>query len=392
MAQVEPVEVPDGHDTALEGTFEGVTTPHYPQWLDSSRMSILARYVVARFLRAFVGSLAILLLAVLVVDMLLNLEDILEVEDELAGVLRYLLLRVFSVYLPYMIPVATFTGAFFAVGQAARNLEIVAMKAGGVSPLYALVPIFVAAALLSIVSLLVNETLTVGASAALHERSGTELGEIELGSGTIWYHTGRYIYNMGELDPDSGAHQDVRIYERDERGRLVRMIHAKSGVRSSPIEWTLDGATSRTFDADSRNSPPRTERFPELVLSLGDAGAPALLRARVGTVPVWTLLEYARATGIPRVQSVLHQRLTAPLLVLLFALLAVPLGLRVERTRSLALPALQGVSLLFVFLLMREYAASFGANGGTLSAILAPWLVVTLFAGVGATLLARADS
>ncbi|MGI9432069.1 MAG: LptF/LptG family permease [Myxococcota bacterium] len=355
-------------------------------------MSTLARYVVTRFLRAFFGSLLILLLAVLVVDMLLNLEDILEVEDQLSGVLRYLLLRTFSVYLPYMIPVATFTGAFFSVGQRARNLEIVAMKAGGVSPLFAMIPLFVAAAVLSIVSLLVNETLTVGASAALQERSGTELGEIELGSGTIWYHTGRYIYNMGELNPDTGAHEDVRIYERDETGRLVRMIHAKSGVRSSPVEWTLDGATSRTFSLDSKDSPPLTERFPELVLSLGDSGAPELLRARVGTVPVWTLLEYARATGVPRVQSVLHQRLTAPLLVLVFALLAVPLGLRVERTRSLALPALQGVSLLFLFLLTREYAATFGAGGGTLPAIVAPWLVLTLFVGLGATLLARADT
>jgi LPS export ABC transporter permease LptG len=354
-------------------------------------MSTLARYVVTRFLRAFVGSLGVLLLAVMVVDMLTNLEDVLEAEDSLAGVLRYLLLRVSSVYLPYMIPVATFTGAFFAVGQAARNLEIVAMKAGGVSPLFAMVPLFVAAAILSIVSLLVNETLTVGASAALHERSGTELGEIELGSGTIWYHTGRYIYNMGQLDPETGAHDDVRIYERDETGRLVRMIHAKSGVRSSPIAWTLDGAVSRTFAVGSADSPPRTELFPELVLSLGDAGAPALLRARVGTVPVWTLLEYVHATGVPRVIAVLHQRLTAPLLVLVFALLAVPLGLRVERTRSLALPALQGVTLLFVFLLAREYAASFGA-ADPVSAVLAPWITLLVFAGLGATLLARADT
>lgn len=391
MTQVEPVEVADRHDAPLERAPESVTTPHYPQWLDSRSMSILARYVMTRFLRAFFGSLVILLLAVLVVDMLLNLEEILEVENDLVGVFRYLLLRVSSAYLPYMIPVATFTGAFFSVGQAARNLEIVAMKAGGVSPLFAMVPLFVAAAALSVVSLLVNETLSVGASAALHARSGTELGEIELGSGTIWYHTGRYIYNIGELDPDSGAHQDVRIYERDEAGRLVRMIHAKSGVQSSPLQWTLDGATSRTFAAGSPDSPPRTERFPELVITLGDSSAPALLRARVGTVPVWKLFEYARATGVPRVRSVLHQRLTAPLLVLLFALLAVPLGLRVERTRSLALPALQGVTLLFFFLLAREYAASFGA-GGPISAVLAPWSTLLVFTGLGATLLARTDT
>ena len=78
-------------------------------------------------------------------------------------------------------------------------------------------------------------------------------------------------------------------------------------------------------------------------------------------------------------------------MVLVFALLAVPLGLRVERTRSLALPALQGVTLLFLFLLAREYGASFGA-AGAVSAVVAPWSTLLVFAGLGATLLARADT
>ena len=43
--------------------------------------------------------------------------------------------------------------------------------------------------------------------------------------------------------------------------------------------------------------------------------------------------------GSARLQSLLHQRLTSPLLTVLFALIAVPLGLRVERTGNLAIPA-----------------------------------------------------
>jgi len=79
-------------------------------------VSTLSRYVASRFLRAFLGAFVILALSVLVVDMLLNLEDVLEAERSLSGALRFLALRLASVYLPYLLPVATFTGAFFAVG------------------------------------------------------------------------------------------------------------------------------------------------------------------------------------------------------------------------------------------------------------------------------------
>ena len=67
-------------------------------------MTTLSRYVATRFLRAFFGSLVILALTVLVVDMLLNLEDVLEAGGSLLGALRFLWLRLASVYLPYLLP------------------------------------------------------------------------------------------------------------------------------------------------------------------------------------------------------------------------------------------------------------------------------------------------
>ncbi|MBW2395037.1 MAG: hypothetical protein JRG95_12280, partial [Deltaproteobacteria bacterium] len=50
--------------------------------------------------------------------------------------------------------------------------------------------------------------------------------------------------------------------------------------------------------------------------------------------------------------------------------------------------ALQGVGLLFVFLILREYSASFGARG-ELSAALAPWLTLLIFFALGGWRLSR---
>lgn len=355
-------------------------------------MSTLSRYIAARFLRSFAGSLLILTLTVLVVDMLLNLEDILEADGSLLGALRFVWLRLASVYLPYLLPVATFTAAFFSLGVLARSREIIAIKAGGISPLVASIPVFTAAAFIAILALLANETLTVRASAALSEVTGAPSGGVELRAGTIWYHTGRYVYNIRSADPGSDSVRDIRVFERNEEGRLVRLIQAARARRLAPHEWSFEGATVRSFDPADPTAAPQVERAREITLRLDEERSPHMLQAEIAALPVWTLARYVQAAPHDvRARSLLHQRLTGPLLVMLFALLAVPLALRVEQTRSLALPALQGVVVLFFFLVLREYGAGLSAANVT-AASLAPWIVLLLFAGVGAFQLTRVQT
>jgi lipopolysaccharide export system permease protein len=343
---------------------------------------------------AFTGSILILALVLLVVDMLLNLGDVLEAESTIGGAILVLLQRSAATYLPYLIPVATFTGAFFAVGQAARSSELVAIKAGGISPLGALLPVFAVSVLIALFALVLNETVTLRAATALHAgRGGGSLGEVTLRSGTIWYHTGRFIYNIRDPQPGSNTVRDVRVFERDEAGRLVRLVAAEEATRLAPHQWSFKGATVRRFDAEQAKQPPTLERAEEVTLELGEDRTPHLQQAELVVLPLGTLSDYVSAVladgGNPgRARALLHSRLTIPFLVILFALLAVPLGLSVEQTRSLALPALQGVGLLFVFLLVREYGASFGARG-ELSAALAPWLTLVVFFAFGGWRLSR---
>jgi lipopolysaccharide export system permease protein len=346
-----------------------------------------------RFLRSFVGSVVILALVVLVVDMLLNLDEILETKDTLWGAIQILSMRTASLYLPYLIPFATFAGVFLSLGIAARSREILAMKAGGISPLRAVLPIFFWAVTISVAALILYETVTVPASANLNERLGVRAGEIYLRSGTIWYHTGRFIYNIRSPDAETETVRDIRVFERDETGRLVRLIRAKQARREAPGVWRFRDATVRSFDPEIPDAPPSVERSPEITLELAEERSPRLLRAELATLPVWTLARHVmsvRASGdrAPGAEALLSERLSRPLLVILFALLAVPLSLRVEQTRSVALPAVQAALVLFLFLTAREYVPRF-ARMDSLAAFVAPWFVLILFFAFGGWRLAR---
>ena len=165
------------------------------------------------------------------------------------------------------------------------------------------------------------------ASAALAKASGAASGGVELRAGTIWYHTGRYVYNIRSADAGSDSVRDIRVFERDEAGRLVRLIHAARARRLAPHEWRFEGATVRVFDPHDPTAPPKVERSREVTLRLEEERSPRLLQAEIAALPVWTLAHHLDASPQDaRARSLLHQRLTSPLLVLLFALLAVPLA------------------------------------------------------------------
>ncbi len=356
-------------------------------------MKILWRYISVSFLRAFLGSLVILALVVVIVDTLLNLEDVLETTDTLWGAIQILFMRTASLYLAYLIPFAVFAGVFLSLGNAARSWEILAMKAGGISPLRAVLPIFFWALLISFGALILNETVTVPASSSLNERLGIRAGEIYLGSGTIWYHTGRFVYNIRSPDPKQETVQDIRVFERNEAGRLIRLIRAKAARREAPGVWQFRGATIRRFDPAAPDAPPSVEHSPAITLELAEDRSPRLLRAELATLPIGTLARHviaARGSGdaAPGAEALLGQRLSIPFMVILFALLAVPLSLRAEQTQNIALPAVQAALILILFLTAREYVPRF-ATLGSLAASLAPWFVLTAFFAFGAWRLAR---
>ena len=391
---MDAIEVPNS-DHAPPGRFRKLTAAAYhPHPLDSPAVTTLWTHYATRFLRAFFASLIILALIVIVVDMLLNLGDILASQKSVPDAIRFLLLRATVTYVPYLIPVATFTAALFDVGQAARWHEVVALKAGGVSPLRATAPIFAVAAIISVAALFINEIIVVRAASSLAESVGGGQGSgVTVRSGAIWYQTGPVIYNAREVDADGNTVRGVRLFERDENGRLTRLIRAESGTRLDPSHWVFRDAEIRSFDPASPTSPPRVQTGPELEVELPTARSPRLNAAELASLSVWTLSDYVGAVldggGNPgRARALLHGRLTLPLMVLLFAVLAVPLALSVEQTRSLARPALQGVGLIFGFLLIREYSARFGARAD-LAAAVVPWLVMISFFAFGGWRLTR---
>ena len=196
----------------------------------------------------------ILTLLVIAVDTLLELDEIPEDERTLAAAALRVGLRTLAQYFAYLVPAATFTAAFVTVAQGARAREIVALKAGGVNPLVALLPVFVAAMLAGLALALVQETAGVRAAGALAGRTGAMRGELTR-SGAIWYNAGRVIYSARESDPEGERVADIHVLERDERRPPAAPDPRRA--RGAPVAPAVALRERRGAELRSRALPPR---------------------------------------------------------------------------------------------------------------------------------------
>jgi lipopolysaccharide export LptBFGC system permease protein LptF len=316
---------------------------------------ILPRRFLASYLAWLAACVGGLLLALAIVDMLVDFDAV--VEGGAPG-LRALLERVPARWLREALPVASFAAAFLAVALPARRGELLAVRAAGIHPARVTLPI-------------VGAALAVGAPLPwLPEAPGAAAALLEPADGardgSAWRHAGGRVYRIGRIDPATAGLRDLRVFEVDAAFRLRRSLRADA-ARLSGAGLELGAAESLRFDPARPRSPARRELAPPGLPLPAGVGGP----------------ERAAGRGPVRTHA------AAPAAVAVLALLAVPLGLGVAPAGGIAGRSLAALACAALFRGAWQLAA-FAAERGPGASALAPALVLGAFAILAASLWARA--
>jgi lipopolysaccharide export LptBFGC system permease protein LptF len=272
------------------------------------------------------------------------------------------------------------------LGLPARAHEITAIKSGGISPQRTVVPLLAAATLLSGISLLVNESVVLHA-AREWDRQKNPGGEITFRQSSFWYRRGNAIYNIQEADEESRVLYGVSVFELNPQGRLIKSIRAERVEIGDDDRWLIREGTERSFAPSRPADPPQITHLRDSLRDVSAEKDLAMLESSAQTLSLPNLGKYIEAQiregrDATRFLALYHSRLAEPLTVVLFALLAIPLALAVERSRSLAASALYGIVILGVFYTSRTTADMFAASGFA-STIVSPWVILAAFGGYG---------
>jgi lipopolysaccharide export system permease protein len=345
-------------------------------------VATLSRYFVARFVQFFAIVVIIASSSLIVVELMLNLDRMLVFGDGAGAVLDYLRLRLLSEYASYVVPVAAFIAAFATTGLSAYARELVAVKAGGIPIRRVALPLLFCGLTLAVGFAALHETVIVEARREWNrQRAGDE--NINFKRGSFWYHKRGRIYNVGRADRATRTLYDVRIFERDEGGRLLRSISAERIQILDEHRWRFEGGLSRTFDPRHPEASISAQVLDGTILEIADPDARTLLSADPAALPLHRLREFIaererKGASTRAERTLLYARLADWVSVALLVGVAIPIGLGVERSRNLGRSAGYAVAVLAGFYSLRNVAAVVALQGVVPPLVASSGLLVTV--------------
>jgi lipopolysaccharide export system permease protein len=353
------------------------------------------RILDAYLLRSILVPLALVFVAFVGIFIIVDLFDrahaFIDNEVPLDVVLSYYLN-----YTPLVVvltaPIAMLLATMLSVGRLSRRNEIMAMKGSGLSLYRILSPILVLAAVLSVGSMIVGETLLPPAT---RRRLEIEESDIKKRSdqavrvNVLHIQPDGTVFLARRFDTRRGALEEVTIEEFDKELEPVMRVDART-ARWSGDHWVYEDGQVREFSGGSETLTPfsryetgRAEPSPN------DLKVRRLKPEEMGYRELRTYIERLRASGNdPGDLAVqLRLKLAFPFVTLIMALLGAPLAAGARRS-GFALSFAAALAISFIYYGLLQVGQVLGRQG-MLPPGIAAWSANLVFGALGAAILIR---
>ncbi|WP_334163121.1 LptF/LptG family permease [Phenylobacterium sp.] len=330
------------------------------------------------------AALLVLLGVLQVLDLLDVTTDIIERELGLAGVAYYALLR-----LPRLIeqaaPLAVLSGALFGFTKLARNSEVTAMRAAGMSAYRVTALAVPAAVLVMAVQLLMATVVAPRTDQTLTDwwRATTPSADQKAAEPRT-FRLGADIVVATPASVGGERLTDLTIYHRNAEGRLTQTTRARSAIYRDGA-WVLEAPTFRSVAPGRVQSSSAAEMIWRSDLTPGDVEA-LFAGSQISPGAAAAGLEGKAAVRPRSYYATQLQRFAAdPLACVVMLLLAAPVALANFRSGGTAL-LVSCLAAGLVFLVVDGVFVAVGESG-LAAAWLAAWAAPVLFSVGGLTAL-----
>lgn len=357
-------------------------------------MRIISRYIGKELFKIVCLCLAAFVALYLVIDFFERIDDFLEAELPLSLAAGYFLLKIPLIF-QQGIPMSVLMGTLITLGLVARNNELLALKASGVSPLVYASPIVLVALLLSLADFSLAQYLVPLSSERANLIWNVRVKRRALQGGftqeKIWYKSGKVLYNIRVFHPRSQVLEGVTIYFFDPDFGLLRRLDARKaewdgqgwvftdGVllgRAADNTFTMNHFQKRRLKLTARPEDfQHLEKAPE-EMTLTE------LRHYVARIQ-------SEGYDASRYRVDLQAKIAFPFTSVIMALLGIGVALYQGKRGGIAVGVAVSMALAFVYLLIFQFVISLG-YAGALHPVLAAWLPNLFFGLAGLLLLAHA--
>jgi lipopolysaccharide export system permease protein len=355
------------------------------------RPRLLERYITREYLKLFGLSLATFLSVFLVVEIFERLDRLLQSQVGLAGVGRYIALRI-PFGLGQVLPPAALLAAILLFSLMARNRETTAVRTCGIDILRLTRPVLVLAVLAVLLQAMLNLYIIPWSQFRLNlfwetqvlKKPARSLVDLE----HFWYKGDQAIYNIVLFRKDIDTLEGVKIYFFDRQFQLVKVVAAKRAAWQGENRWRFSDGFVQHFN----QGPDAWETFEERELTLTETPKDfSVLERKLTEMDLGELGAYVERLERDGYNATpykveLDNRFALGLPPLVLAILGLGLALRREKPSIPGLVAV-GVGVMFIYWLALGFSVSLG-QAGRWPVLLAVWLP-HLVMGAGAVSLLR---
>jgi len=350
-------------------------------------MRIISRYILSEFSRVVIFTLTSFVVVFLVVDFLEKIDNFLNVGVPLTRA-GYYFLMIIPAAIFHLTPVSILVAILISLGLLARNSEIIALKANGVSLFRLAVPIVLAANLFSVLIFVLSDTVIPFSSAEANTIWKVEVEKQQEASADlhrdVWLRSGSLVLNLGLYNEATMTIERVSFYRLDEKFRLVERIEAES-ARWIGDAWELREGLVKNYLSDGqlkvRHFKKEAFDLPELPRTFAVTQRSAE-EMSFGELAGWVRQMEAEGYDPLRYEVDLHMKVSFPFICTIMALIGLPIAFWKERGGGIALGIGVGIGLSFVYLVFLGLSRSLGYSG-LVPAVVAAWMPNLIFSLLG---------
>ena len=357
-------------------------------------VKIIDRYIMRKFLGTYLFAIAMIIVVVVIFDAAEKIDDFIELKAPLSKIAYQYYLNFIPFFINQFSGLFTFIAVIFFTSKMAYNTEIIAILSSGVSFRRLMWPYFLAAAIITLVSLSLNLVVIPKSN----ER--------------------RFNFESHYIKKKRNLRYDPHIYRQTEPGTFA-YIRDFSGDTNEAAYFVLetfeDGAITSSLEAARVKFDPETQRWTareyihrrfegEAEYFEKKKGLDTLINLNttelgrvedlVKTMNIFELSDFIRQQRVKGSDMISlfeverHNRYAYPISTFILTLIGVSLSSRKVRGGT-GLHIGIGIALCFSFILFSKFAEEF-AKGGLLPPGIAVWIPNIIYAFIAVYLYRKA--
>jgi len=360
-------------------------------------LSIIHRYILKQFLRNFAICLAVFCMLFLMVDFFDRIDNVLS-EGASAGLIFSYFVYKIPLIVSLMLPLAMLVSTLLTIGLLAKNSELTAMRASGLTVFWIARPIFITALIMSLFALLLNETIVPDSQRRVREIYNLDIRQRDATGAysqtDFWWRSQNTFYAVDIFDSRTNTLHNFSKFKIDEDFRVLERVDARRVTWVDPIlGWTMNEVVAYEFLPEET----KVSRFNSLPLPISETPADFFDTERdpftMSYAQLDRFIEKQIETGVSvsSYMADLYAKISFPFVVLVVTLVALPFALRPARSGSLAASFLAGLIIGFSYYAVHSFSVSMG-RAELWNPILAAWMANLVMGFVGLVLNLGAES